>query len=168
MIAPTDAATTTSGSDTRPYQAKTPPSRTAVSPGTKTPSSIDASSAGSANTAARITDAGTRAKMANIRPHVQHGASRSRAKRGCAAVSRARPVRRRSGVAAHREVRLGREPRERLGDADRTGLQRGHLAGPEAGLVAAVGVGRQVGGHALMDHRLVRDLGHQILLVGER
>ena len=43
----------------------------------------------------------------------------------------------------------------------------GHLAGAEARLVAAVGVGGQIGRHALVDDRLVGDRRHQVLLVGE-
>src|SRR5262249_3544240 len=69
--------------------------------------------------------------------------------------------------AALGEMRFGGQSRECLRDADRPRLQRGHLAGAQAGLVAAVGERGQVGRQALVDDRLVRDRVHQIFFAGE-
>ncbi len=58
MMAPKTAATITAQSDTRCWEATTPPSRTAISPGKTNPRKAEASSAGRAKTKDRTSQPG--------------------------------------------------------------------------------------------------------------
>src|SRR5260221_8890723 len=140
MTAPLTAAAMTAHSGTVPRQAATPPRITAISPGNTNPTNAEASSAGSRNTRASTSHAGS-VRTLSAKPAARAAcACQANAGICCSSVKAKWFLR-----SSQREVRQAGEPRHRAVDRERgqgAGLGVAHevadrQVGPDSGAQAA-------------------------------